>query len=80
MIPLYRPMKKKGGTLAGIPRASGERNSPTSNGAFSHNQVCYFLIYYPLTHPRLPMTHSSHDTIVVNAVPVPPPRALGLAY
>lgn len=37
---LYRPMKKKGGgTLAGIPRASGERNSPT-NGAFPNNQVC----------------------------------------
>jgi len=32
-------MKKKGGTLAGIPRASGERNSPTGNGAFSSNQV-----------------------------------------
>jgi len=36
----YRPMKKKGGgTLAGIPRASGERNSPVGNGAFSNNQV-----------------------------------------
>lgn len=33
------PMKKKGGgTLAGIPRASGERNSPTGNGAFSNSQ------------------------------------------
>jgi hypothetical protein len=39
----YRPMKKKGGTLAGIPRASGERNSPVGNGASSHNQVS--LIY-----------------------------------
>jgi hypothetical protein len=38
--PFYHsPMKKKGGTLAGIPRASGERNSPVGNGAFSHNQV-----------------------------------------
>jgi hypothetical protein len=37
-----RPMKKKGGTLAGIPRASGERNSPTGNGAFSNNQVSSF--------------------------------------
>ncbi|RFU26877.1 hypothetical protein B7463_g9475, partial [Scytalidium lignicola] len=30
------PMKKKAGTLAGIPRASGERNSPIGNGT-SHN-------------------------------------------
>lgn len=41
--PFYHsPMKKKGGTLAGIPRASGERNSPVGNGAFSHNQVSLF--------------------------------------
>jgi hypothetical protein len=33
------PMKKKGALPAGIPRASGERNSPTGNGAFSHSQV-----------------------------------------
>ncbi|KAE9367311.1 hypothetical protein N431DRAFT_66655 [Stipitochalara longipes BDJ] len=32
------PMKKKGALPAGIPRASGERNSPTGNGTFSHNQ------------------------------------------
>lgn len=32
------PMKKKGALPAGIPRASGERNSPTGNGASSHNQ------------------------------------------
>jgi hypothetical protein len=32
-------MKKKGALPAGIPRASGERNSPTGNGTFSHNQV-----------------------------------------
>jgi hypothetical protein len=32
-------MKKKGALPAGIPRASGERNSPTGNGAFSHSQV-----------------------------------------
>jgi len=38
----HSPMKKKGGTLAGIPRASGERNSPVGNGAFSHNQVSLF--------------------------------------
>lgn len=32
-------MKKKA-ALAGIPRASGERNSPTGNGSFgAHNQV-----------------------------------------
>lgn len=30
---LPRPMKKKTGTSAGIPRASGERNSPMANGA-----------------------------------------------
>ncbi|KAK3322168.1 hypothetical protein B0H66DRAFT_192771 [Apodospora peruviana] len=29
------PMKKKGGTLAGIPRASGERNSPVGNGGMA---------------------------------------------
>ncbi|KAK3380006.1 hypothetical protein B0T24DRAFT_523092 [Lasiosphaeria ovina] len=29
------PMKKKSGTSAGIPRASGERNSPSGNGAGS---------------------------------------------
>jgi hypothetical protein len=34
----HSPMKKKGALPAGIPRASGERNSPTGNGA-SHNQV-----------------------------------------
>jgi hypothetical protein len=33
------PMKKKGALPAGIPRASGERNSPTGNGAFPHSQV-----------------------------------------
>jgi hypothetical protein len=38
-----RPMKKKGGT-AGIPRASGERNSPTGNGTFPINQVSFYLI------------------------------------
>lgn len=43
MSTLYRPMKKKGGgTLAGIPRASGERNSPVGNGASSNNQVSSF--------------------------------------
>jgi hypothetical protein len=36
-------MKKKGGgTLAGIPRASGERNSPAGNGASSNPQVSPF--------------------------------------
>jgi hypothetical protein len=35
----HSPMKKKGALPAGIPRASGERNSPTGNGASSHNQV-----------------------------------------
>jgi hypothetical protein len=36
-------MKKKGGgTLAGIPRASGERNSPVGNGASSNLQVSAF--------------------------------------
>jgi hypothetical protein len=35
----HSPMKKKGALPAGIPRASGERNSPTGNGAFSHSQV-----------------------------------------
>jgi hypothetical protein len=44
-----RPMKKKGGgTLAGIPRASGERNSPVGNGASSNVQVSS---YSPLHHP-----------------------------
>jgi hypothetical protein len=42
-------MKKKGGgTLAGIPRASGERNSPVGNGASSNIQVSSFS---PLYHP-----------------------------
>jgi hypothetical protein len=42
-------MKKKGGgTLAGIPRASGERNSPVGNGASSNVQVSPFS---PLHHP-----------------------------
>jgi hypothetical protein len=31
-IYIRRPMKKKNGTSAGIPRASGERNSPAPNG------------------------------------------------
>jgi hypothetical protein len=35
----FRPMKKKAGPSAGIPRASGERNSPVGNGAFPNNQV-----------------------------------------
>jgi len=35
----HSPMKKKGALPAGIPRASGERNSPAGNGASSHNQV-----------------------------------------
>jgi hypothetical protein len=35
----YRPMKKKAGPSAGIPRASGERNSPVGNGAVPNNQV-----------------------------------------
>jgi hypothetical protein len=34
-----RPMKKKAGPSAGIPRASGERNSPVGNGTFPNNQV-----------------------------------------
>jgi len=38
----HSPMKKKGALPAGIPRASGERNSPVGNGAFSHNQVSLF--------------------------------------
>jgi hypothetical protein len=42
ILSLFRPMKKKGGvTPAGIARASGERNSPTGNGAFSNNQVSF---------------------------------------
>jgi hypothetical protein len=32
-------MKKKAGPSAGIPRASGERNSPVGNGTFPNNQV-----------------------------------------
>jgi hypothetical protein len=36
---IYRPMKKKAGPSAGIPRASGERNSPVGNGSFPNNQV-----------------------------------------
>ncbi len=38
----YSPMKKKAGPSAGIPRASGERNSPVGNGALPHNQVRLF--------------------------------------
>jgi hypothetical protein len=34
-----RPMKKKPGPSAGIPRASGERNSPVGNGTVPNNQV-----------------------------------------
>jgi len=47
----YSPMKKKGATLAGIPRASGERNSPVGNGAVSHNQVSPVL-FLQLHHPE----------------------------
>jgi Zn-dependent M28 family amino/carboxypeptidase len=35
----YSPVKKKGGIVAGIPRASGERNSPTGVGVPSENKV-----------------------------------------
>jgi hypothetical protein len=50
-MPFYHsPMKKKGGTLAGIPRASGERNSPVGNGASSGNQVRLFHICTILIH------------------------------
>ncbi len=49
----YRPMKKKGGTLAGIPRASGERNSPV-NGVFG-NQVSHHFFFYHQT-PHLVIT------------------------
>ncbi len=38
----HRPMKKKAGPSAGIPRASGERNSPVGNGTFPNNQVSLF--------------------------------------
>jgi hypothetical protein len=38
---IYRPMKKKAGPSAGIPRASGERNSPVGNGG---NQVRLFRV------------------------------------
>jgi hypothetical protein len=33
----HSPMKKKGSTLAGVPRRSGEDRSPVGNGAFSQN-------------------------------------------
>lgn len=50
----YSPMKKKGGgTLAGIPRASGERNSPVGNGTFSNSQVSSASFIYGLTCPSL---------------------------
>jgi len=43
-----RPMKKNKGTAAGIPRASGERNSPT-NGSFPNNHVSTFYNYLHLS-------------------------------
>lgn len=50
----HSPMKKKGGgTLAGIPRASGERNSPVGNGTFSNSQVSSASFIYGLTCPSL---------------------------
>jgi hypothetical protein len=33
----HSPMKKKGSTLAGVPRRSGEDRSPVGNGASSQN-------------------------------------------
>jgi len=44
------PMKKKGTNPAGIPRASGERSSPTGNGTFSHNQVRPYPFYIFLSY------------------------------
>ena len=59
-------MKKKGGgTLAGIPRASGERNSPVGNGATSSNQVSSFsLLHYP-THPCIDPFHHIQYLVVL---------------
>lgn len=39
-------MKKKGGTLAGLPRASGERNSPTGGMNGQVSQVVYSILLY----------------------------------
>lgn len=44
LFPSHRPMKKKSGPSAGIPRASGERDSPTG-GSYLNQQVSYFDVY-----------------------------------
>jgi hypothetical protein len=48
-----RPMKKKAGPSAGIPRASGERNSPVGNGSFPNNQVSLSRDYSAATRLQL---------------------------
>lgn len=65
----HRPMKKKGGTLAGIPRASGERNSPVGNGA-SHNQVS--LIHSCIKPSDLCVTTTSNPHLLAMVFISPP--------
>ncbi len=38
------PVKKKGGILAGLPRASGERSSPVPNGAAKEVSLLVYLV------------------------------------
>jgi hypothetical protein len=57
-------MKKKAGPSAGIPRASGERNSPVGNGTLPNNQVslsrdCCAVIHLQIF-PVLKLTFWTH--------------------
>jgi hypothetical protein len=74
-----RPMKKKSGTSAGIPRASGERNSPTGPGNTA--LVSFRLLFWPSEHllripshlsisasPRL-FLHASGPCLIQGCVP-----------
>ena len=50
---LDSPIKKKGGTSAGLPRASGERSSPVPNGAAREvSELCISLTVSALLHPQ----------------------------
>lgn len=39
----HRPMKKKGGTAAGVPRSTGETPSATTSNGAPRDQVCDFI-------------------------------------
>lgn len=56
----YSPVKKKGGIVAGIPRASGERNSPVGNGVSAENKVSLSIYLHLLLRYLYPYSCHHH--------------------